>query len=209
MIKIDNLSKSYGDNVIFQNLNLNFNDGTMSAILGKSGCGKSTLLNIIGLLDQDFQGNIFYNNEKIDINNEKKRNEFIRNNVNYLFQNYALINDENVENNLMLALEYEKIDIKKKKEMIAKALRIVDLENYQTKKVFTLSGGEQQRISLARVMLKRGNIILADEPTGNLDLENSSRVLNILKLLKNQGKTIIVVTHDDKITSEFDQIIKL
>lgn len=209
MIEINKLNKSFGDTIIFEDFSYKIIDGSMIAIVGKSGCGKSTLLNIIGLLDFDYEGQILYDGNTFSKKNEKQKSKYIRDNINYLFQNYALIDNETVETNLLLALEYEKMDRATKKKKINEVLKRVDLENYSNKKVYTLSGGEQQRIALARIMLKKGNIVLADEPTGNLDVENSKQVIKILKELQKEGKTIIVVTHSEEIAKQCDEIIKL
>ena len=209
MIKIKNLNKSFGEKQVFTNFNCNIKDGFITAIIGKSGSGKSTLLNMIGLLDLDYQGEILYDDVNIKKLKDNKQVEFIRNNINYLFQNYALIDNETVEQNLLLALAYEKINKAEKITKINEVLTKVDLTNFNNKKIYTLSGGEQQRIALARTILKKGNIILADEPTGNLDEINKEIVLKILKELKSLGKTIIIVTHDLSIAHECDEVIEL
>ena len=206
MIKVENLEKSFDNKEIIKNFNYEFLDGKITAIVGKSGCGKTTLLNILGLLDTDYKGKDLY--DGVLITNESQRNEFIRNNINYLFQNYALIDNETVEQNLLLALEYEKLSKNVKKEKINEALELVDLNEFNDKKIFTLSGGEQQRVALARVILKKGNIILADEPTGNLDVENTDKVMKILKKLKEDGKLIIIVTHSLSLANECDDVIR-
>lgn|SRR5574344_2079 len=207
MIKIENLTKSFGEKVVINNFNYEINEGNIVAIMGKSGCGKSTFLNILGLLDLDYDGKVLYDNKEIAKEKDNKRTEYIRNNINYLFQNYALIDDDSVYENLLLALEYEHISKKEKKKIIDRTLNLVDLKEYDDKKIYTLSGGEQQRVALARVILKKGNIILCDEPTGNLDKENSNKVMNILKELKKKNRTIIIVTHDEEIANQCDDII--
>lgn len=209
MIELKNLHKSFGEKVIFKSLNYKIDTGSMVAIIGKSGCGKSTLLNMIGLLDSDYTGTILIDKNDIAKMNEKKKSVYIRNNINYLFQNYALIDNETVEENLLLALTYHKIKKTEKIDKINNALKSVGLENYNNKKVYTLSGGEQQRIALARVILKKGNIILADEPTGNLDDNNSKIVMDILKQLQKEGKTIVIVTHNQKIADQCDEVLSL
>lgn len=209
MIKIEKLYKSFGEKVIFNDFNYEVKDQSMVAIVGKSGCGKSTLLNILGLIDSDYDGTIFYNDKLISKNNQKQKIKYIRDNINYLFQNYALVDEDSVEENLQLALEYEKMSRKEKHEKINKVLQLVDLDNYNNKKVYTLSGGEQQRVALARIMLKKGDIVLADEPTGNLDKANSEKVMEILKQLQKQGKTIIIVTHNENIAKQCDSILPL
>lgn len=209
MIEIKELGKSFGEKKIFDSFSYTIKDGTMLAIVGKSGCGKSTLLNIIGLLDCDYKGQVLYDGKEVSKLKDSKKTEYIRNNINYLFQNYALIDNETVQDNLLLALEYEKMPKDDKIAMINKALKDVNMEYYNAKKIYTLSGGEQQRIALARIMLKKGNIILADEPTGNLDEVNSKKVMNLLKKLQKQGKTIIIVTHNEYIAKECDEILNL
>lgn len=209
MIKIEKLSKSYGKKQVLNNFNYTINKGTITAITGKSGCGKSTLLNIIGLLDMEYEGEILYDDKSLKKLNDKKRSEYIRNNINYLFQNYALIDNESVKYNLMLALEYDKCSKTEKIDKIKEALKLVDLDNYIDKKIYTLSGGEQQRVAMARIILKKGNLVLADEPTGNLDEINSTIVINNLKKMKSEGKTIIVVTHNEEVAKQCDVIIRL
>ena len=209
MITIKNLNKSFGEKKVFTNFNCTIKKGFMTAIIGKSGSGKSTLLNMIGLLDLDYQGEILYDDVNIKKLKENKQVEFIRNNINYLFQNYALVDNETVEQNLLLALAYEKINKEEKITKINEVLTKVGLDNFNNKKIYTLSGGEQQRIALARTILKKGDIILADEPTGNLDEGNKEIVLKILKEFKDLGKTIIIVTHDLSIANECDEVIKL
>ena len=209
MIEIKKIGKKFGDKVVFTNLSYTINDRKMFAIVGPSGCGKSTLLNILGLLDTDYSGEVLYDGQLLSKASEKKRDEYIRNNINYLFQNYALIETDTVEENLMLALEYEKLTKNEKIQKINKSLELVGLKDFNKKSVFTLSGGEQQRVALARIILKRGNIVLADEPTGNLDRNNSNKVMEILKALQKQGRTIIIVTHDESLAAQCDDIIRL
>ncbi len=209
MIEIKKVGKKFGDKVVFTDLSYTINDGKMIAIVGPSGCGKSTLLNILGLLDTDYSGEVLYDGQLLSKASEKKRDEYIRNNINYLFQNYALIETDTVEENLMLALEYEKFTKNEKIKKINKSLELVGLKDFNKKSVFTLSGGEQQRVALARIILKRGNIVLADEPTGNLDRNNGNKVMEILKELQKQGRTIIIVTHDESLAAQCDDIIRL
>lgn len=209
MIEIKNCSKRYGKHIIFNNFSLKINDNSITAIVGDSGKGKTTLLNMIGLLDQDYEGNIIINKQNISKLKGNKKLKFIRDNLSYLFQNYALIENKTVKDNLLIALEYEKIPKKQKDIIINKALKDVGLSNYQDTLVFTLSGGEQQRVGLARTMLKKGAIILADEPTGNLDYKNKEIVFNILKKLRDLKKTVIIVTHDLELANMCDNVVKI
>lgn len=209
MIEIKNITKKFDEKTLFENLNISIENGDLVAIIGKSGCGKTTLLNLIGLIDTVYEGEIECNGTLLDSLSSQQKQRFIRNNINYLFQNYALIDDSNVYENLKLAMYYDKISEEEKKEKIKQSLKMVDLEGYENKRVYTLSGGEQQRIALARAMIKKGNIILADEPTGNLDGENRDIVLNNLITQNKQGKTVIIVTHDDFVANQCNKIIRL
>ena len=207
MLKIKKLNKRFGELKIINDFSLDIEDNELIAFVGKSGSGKTTLLNIIGLLDKDYEGIVEIDNIDIKKLNKSSSSKFIRLNINYLFQNYALIDDKTVEENLLLALYYVKESSKNKAEKISKALSDVGLSGFESKKIFTLSGGEQQRIALARVILKPGNIILADEPTGNLDEINRDLVLSVLLKLHNEGSTVIIVTHDKYVSSKCSKIV--
>ena len=150
-----------------------------------------------------------YHNQSNIKTNTALSNKIIREKICYLFQNFALVDDESVDYNLNLALEYRKGSKKEKLELKENALKMVGLNGYLNKKIYTLSGGEQQRISIARAILKPNKIILADEPTGNLDTENASAVFNILKNVAKLGITVIVVTHDADIAGMCDRILEL
>lgn len=207
-LEIRNISKRFGDHEILKNLNAQFEKGTITAITGESGCGKSTLLNIIGLLEKPTSGQVIfegYGEGKITGN---KRMKLLRYEIAYLFQNYALIDNENVESNLKIALEYTKQ--KKDRNVLVDALKQVHLdEGILKKKIFTLSGGEQQRVAMARVIVKPCSIVLADEPTGNLDESNKMEIFKLLKQLAEQGKIVIMVTHDPSLSERCDQRIDL
>ena len=209
MIETVNLSKSYGNHVVINNLNLKIKEQEMVAIVGPSGCGKSTLLNIIGQIDDQYDGTLLIDEKTMDKLNQSQKEKFIRYHINYLFQNFALIETETVKENLLIGLEYSKLKKQEKNERIAEVLKKVKLEKTLNKKVYELSGGEQQRIALARIMLKPGNIVLADEPTGNLDKDSSLLVMKVLKELQKDGKTIIIVTHSEEIASQCDRIVEL
>ena len=209
MIKINNLSKKYNDNQIFKNFNCEINENEMVAIKGMSGSGKTTLLNIIGLLDNDYKGNIIISGVDVSNLNRKKREQFIRENISYLFQNYALIDDESIKDNLMLALEYVKMNKTEKKDLIKKTLKKVGIEKDINEKIYSLSGGEQQRVSLARTLLKPSKLILADEPTGNLDESNRNDIIKILLEMQKKGKTVIIVTHDNVVAQNCNTVIEI
>lgn len=205
-IHISHLSKHYDQKCIFDNFDYTFVSGKMYAIVGESGSGKSTLLNMIGLLDDPTSGHIYYDNEKMSSHNRQTLN-YLRNKISYLFQNYALIETETVKNNLMIALKH--VRSFQKDEFIKKALEKVGLAGYEKEKVYHLSGGEQQRVAMARLYLKPSQVILADEPTGNLDEKNKAVILNTLKDFAKEGKIVIVVTHDYSIVDQCDEVIQL
>ena len=205
MIEIKNLNKKFNDKVIFNNLNLTIEDGEMLAISGASGSGKTTLLNILGKLDKEYDGNIIIDNKNLKTITQTN---YLRNTIGYLFQNYALADNLTVTRNLDFSLKYSDDKSLEAKE---NALEMVGLDpkEYLNKKIYTLSGGEQQRVALARLFLKSCSIILADEPTGSLDVKNRDIVLEILRKMNEHGKTVIVVTHDPYVLTVCDRVIKI
>ena len=207
VIELNNISKSFGSNKVLENINISFTNGEMIALVGKSGSGKSTLLNIIGLLEARDSGDVIYNGKDIKNINSKQAMLIRRYNLGYIFQNFALIENETVIENLKLALEYR--NVKNKNELIEEILRDLGLEGYKNHKVYQLSGGQQQRIALARVALKPCDIILADESTASLDKENGDIVINMLKKYKDEGKLVIIATHDMNLAESCDKKVNL
>ncbi|KEH94043.1 bacteriocin ABC transporter ATP-binding protein [Clostridium botulinum C/D str. BKT12695] len=201
MIKLVNVTKQFGSHTIFQNLNLSIAENDFVAILGKSGKGKTTLLNMIGCIEPITSGEINICGIKNPSVNKKSGSELLRNKISFLFQNYALVDDENVNFNLDIALRFTKGTKSEKDKLKKDALNMVGLSDYELRKVYELSGGEQQRVAIARAILKPSNIVLADEPTGSLDPENRDIVLKLLTQMNNMGKTIIVVTHDNTVAN--------
>ena len=137
------------------------------------------------------------------------RQKLIRYKIGYLFQNYALVDDSSVMNNLLMGMKYIKESDKIKKSKISETLKLVGLDGYEKKMIYKLSGGEQQRVAIARVMLKPSELILADEPTGSLDPENRDIVMDLLKKLNNEGKTILLVSHDVNVVKSADRVVEL
>lgn len=207
IVKVEHLYKSFKDMTIFEDFDMEVKKGTITIINGPSGCGKSTLLNMIGLLDQPDKGTITLFGETNVKPFSKRAEKLLRDKLGYLFQNFALVDDESVEYNLLLALENSKHF--NKKEEIKKALQKVGLQGYEKKKIYKCSGGEQQRVAIARLLLKPCELILADEPTGSLDHDNKLEVINLLKTLQKMGKTIIIVTHDQELMDVGEQHIQL
>lgn len=201
MIKINEICKKYDEKVLFQNYSLEIPDGSFVIIRGDSGSGKSTLLNMIGGIEYPDSGSIIVNGFDVS---KKKKQKYFSEVVGFLFQNFALLENKTVLENLNLIKKTGRTDIS-----IDEALKKVGLEKEKNKKVYKLSGGEQQRVALARLMIKKCSVLLADEPTGSLDKKNSEIVMKILHDLNRQGKTVIVVTHDDNIIEKEDMVIYL
>lgn len=202
MIQIRNLTKKFNEKTLFSNFNLDIESGDFVIVSGPSGCGKTTLLNMIGAIEKFDGGTIIV--DGIDIKNKKNHLHYFRTKIGFLFQNFALVDHKTVKDNLKLIRKNCKTNLS-----MEEALALVGLKNKINQKVFTLSGGEQQRVALARLMLKKCDIILADEPTGSLDKKNAEAVLNILKQLNRQGKTIILVTHDETLKKQGNRVVNL
>lgn len=209
IIELKDITKKFGEHIVFDDYSLSINEGDFVAIKGVSGSGKTTLLNIIGMLIKVDKGDIWIKGYKNPVFGSGKSKKLLRNDVSYLFQNFGLIDDETVEGNLELALHFKSISKKEKKDLMKKTLKEVGLENYENKKIYTLSGGEQQRIAFAKILLKDTSIILADEPTGSLDSYNRDIIMKLFDKLHKKGKTIIVVTHDNYVAECADILVEL
>ncbi|WP_297282144.1 ATP-binding cassette domain-containing protein [uncultured Anaerococcus sp.] len=207
MIEIRNLSKSFGDRSLFTNININFYDNMTYSIVGESGSGKTTLLNIIAKLEEKDSGKIVYDSTNLDKINEHK---YFRDYLGYLFQNLGLIESESVDSNLELAFVGKKLSKGEKLRLKKVALEKVNLSHIKLDtKVYTLSGGESQRVALSKLILKDPPIILADEPTASVDLINAEEILNILLSMKRKGRIIIIATHSKGIWQATDEIISM
>lgn len=200
IISLNNICKKYGDNTVLDNFSLMVDEGDYISITGASGKGKTTILNIIGMLDAPSSGELKICGYKNPDFSSKKAIKLRRYQLSYLFQNYGLIDTETVEKNIEIALRYKKMSSAEKKKKIAWVLEKMGIAGYEKRKIFTLSGGEQQRVALAKIIVKSPKIILADEPTGSLDEKNRDYVLKILEELNKEGKTVIVVTHDPRVS---------
>ncbi len=204
MLNISGLSKSFGARVLWSDLDVAVGSGTMTALTGISGAGKSTLLNCIGLLETPDLGSILFEGRDILRLSGGEVRRFRREILGYLFQNYALVEDSTVLENLEMALGRRRA-----RESLSDLMGQVGLEGRENSRVSTLSGGEQQRVALARVIGKTAKLILADEPTGALDSENSEAVVGHLRRLAKGGATVLVATHDRAVWETCDQVIRL
>lgn len=209
-IELNNISKSYGNRKIIDKLSFFIEDKEIVAIVGKSGSGKSTILNMIGLLETYDDGEILLKEKRLPDLNSKEATLLRRNEINYLFQTNALISEKTVRENLLLAMEYIDIKDEEKSKKISEVLDRLDILDTIDQKANTVSGGEAQRVALARCILKPGDLILADEPTGSLDPKMSDKVFSLLLGLRNDyNKTILVVTHDMDIAKKCDRMIDI
>ena len=201
LIKVDGLCKSFGEKTLFQDFSLEVVSGEFVSIMGESGAGKTTLLNIIGMLESPDKGSVSVCGQKASSFSGRSAPLLRRTKISYLMQNYGLVDTETVEYNLSLSAHFRKMTKREKKEAYSSALSKVGLPGYEKRKIYTLSGGEQQRVALAKIIIKSPQLILADEPTGSLDARNRDAVLNMLKEFNSKGKTILVVTHDPIVSS--------
>lgn len=213
MIQLRNITKTYGskDSIIkaLNNINLLIDEGDFISIMGPSGCGKSTLLNILGCLDNQTSGDYIFNGNNVK-NKTEREMAFMRNReFSFVFQNFSLIKELNVIENILLPLEFSgkrKVDFNRVDEYM-NDLGILDLKK---RRIFTLSGGQQQRVAIVRSLVQESNVILADEPTGALDQANSLIIINTLKMLNQKyNKTIVLVTHNKDVANSANKIIEM
>ena len=210
MISVQNVSKKFGSREILKDLSFDVEENEFVALVGPSGSGKSTLLNMIGLLDNIDSGKILINGKILPKVNSRSAVNYRKNVINYLFQSNALISTSSVKDNLMLAMNFTNFSKEEKEKKIKEILRFVGLENRLDSKVNELSGGEQQRIAIVRAILKPGDIILADEPTGSLDPDMAQKSFDLIRSLRDQfGKTILIVTHNLDHAKQCGRIVSL
>lgn len=206
MIELRNINKGFDDRIVLENLNYNFYEGNSYALIGASGAGKTTLLNIIGKLEEVDSGDIIVND--MNLNNIKEK-DYFKNYLSYLFQNFGLIENKSIQENLMLAFIGEKISKLEMQKKMNEALKRVHLDVNLNRKIYTLSGGEAQRVALAKTILKDSPIILADEPTASVDQKNSEEIIELILSLKKENKIIIIATHSPDIYNQVDHILEI
>ena len=209
MIDAKNINVKFGKRQILKDLNLKVKKGEYISIIGKSGAGKSTLLNVISTLEKEYSGNVFYENKDIRDYNDFEISNLRNKKIGFIFQNFNLLEDFTVIENIMLPARLTKID---EIALMEKALGLINkFELDLTKNQYPneLSGGEKQRVAIARALINKPEIIFADEPTGNLDSKMSIEISNILSKLNQEGQTIVMVTHNEELAKSSNKIFEL
>ena len=213
MIKLDNITKIYSTEEVrttsLNGVSLEIKEGEFVAIMGPSGCGKSTLLNIIGLIDTPTTGTYLLNGKDVSTLTENERTDIRKGVIGFVFQSFNLIDELNVNENVELPLLYMGVPAKERKERVLEVLRRMNMSQRGKHLPSQLSGGQQQRVAIARAVIGNPKIILADEPTGNLDSKNGLEVMELLSQLNAEGTTIIMVTHSQHDATYANRIINL
>lgn len=207
MIELKNITKHYDTKTIFDYFNLIIEKNELVAIEENSGSGKSTLLNIMGLLEEVDDREIIINHHSIS--NKKDALLLMRYDIGYMFQNNALVDDYTVKENPNIVLKYSRFNKKEKVNAVKQALTTVGLEGYENTKIYSLSGGEAQRIAFCKLLLKKPKIVLCDEPTGSLDETNTKMMMNLLLEYHHNGTTVVIVTHDLDVAKLCERVIHI
>ena len=213
MIRTEKLTKTFRteevETLALRDVDIHVENGEFVAVMGPSGCGKSTLLNILGLLDNPTDGKYFFDNQEVGHLKESQRTQLRKGNIGFVFQSFNLIDELNVFENVELPLTYLKIPASKRKQMVKDVLKRMNIGHREKHFPQQLSGGQQQRVAIARAVVANPKLILADEPTGNLDSTNGREVMDLLTELNKEGTTIIMVTHSQHDAGFAHRIINL
>ena len=213
MIKIENIKKSFRtedvETIALNGVSFEINDGEFVAIMGPSGCGKSTLLNILGLLDNPTSGTYLLNGKDVSALRESERTDVRKGEIGFVFQSFNLIDELNVEENIALPLTYMGVSAAERKRRVHDVMKRMSISHRAHHFPHQLSGGQQQRVAIARAVVAEPKIILADEPTGNLDSKNGAEVMDMLLQLNREGTTIVMVTHNEHDASMAQRTIRM
>ncbi|KEH97553.1 ABC transporter ATP-binding protein [Clostridium botulinum] len=214
IIELKNINKIYGKRVktkVLENINLSIEEGSFNSIIGSSGSGKTTLLNLIGTLDKPSSGEVYIDGKRVDEINGKKSAKIRNETIGFVFQFHYLLPEFNVVENVLMPSIIKSFFIgKQKRQRAEKLLNMVGLLELKKKKVYDLSGGQQQRVAIARALMNNPKIILADEPTGNLDSKSAQEIYDLFrKINREYNTTFIIITHDNRIAEKTDRIIKI
>lgn len=211
MIRLENVNKIYKEKNVethaLHNVNLEIERGEFVAIIGTSGSGKTTLLNILGAMDHPTSGKYFYEDIEVTALNQNQFNQFRKENVSFVFQNFELMDRYTVFENIEMPLLAR--GIKKRKELVEHYLEILHIEKLAKKRPNCLSGGEKQRCAIARALVTETNLILADEPTGSLDNKTTDNILKVFGEIHELGRTVILITHDQHVADHCDRILRI
>lgn len=210
MIKVKNINKTFGLNHVLKNISFEIHESEIVAIQGRSGAGKTTLLKIVGLVDKPDTGNIIFDNVTLDNLNESKKSEFRNQKVGFVFQFHNLLPEFNCLENICLPYLIGNYNFSKAKLRAEKVMHDLNIDNLKNKMPNEVSGGEQQRVAIARSLINSPKLVLADEPTGNLDSKNSVEMFNLFKMISQKyNTTFMIITHDNELASKCDRSIKI
>lgn len=213
MIRLSNINKTYHsgkiDTPVLHDFSLDINDGDFVAVMGPSGSGKSTILNIIGMMDDADSGQYMLDDVNVSELKKKKKEKLRREKIAFVFQNFALMNKCSVYENVELPLVSRKHSVRKRKATVREVLNKLGIGELEKKRVCDISQGQQQRVSIARALVSDADYLLADEPTGNLDSATTIDIMELLKSINEEGKTIIVVTHDKNVAAYAKRIVEI
>ena len=213
MIRLENISKIYDAKIdttkALDNVSLQINDGELVAIMGPSGSGKSTLLNILGCMDTATEGKYYVDDVEVSMLKKSQRDSFRKKNIGFVFQHFALMDYYTAYENIELPLIANNVRKSERKKIVQQQLEHLGITSQRNKLPKKLSGGQQQRVAIARALVTNVDLILADEPTGALDQKTGQEVLALLKEINSTGKTVIIVTHDEKIAADCNRVIMI
>lgn len=213
MIELKNIVKIYDmkgiETKALNGVTLTVDDGELLAIMGPSGSGKSTLLNILGCMDTATSGEYILNGKNIEKMRKNEIHDVRKNEISFVFQNFALLNQYTVYENVQMNLVAKNISSKERKKIVMEKMEQLGIADLADKKPSRISGGQQQRVAIARALASGNNLILADEPTGALDRDTGNEIINLLKNINDDGKTVIIITHDENIANKCGRIVRI